>query len=120
MAFQCPHDRENQGGVLMWDKLNRADIEQARQELKLRHAEMVRRHAEELSGLDADQAGIETLNQLIGAFAEKYKKAMASSAEPDATREPTEATVSNDLRYDEPSPEVRVAPFGSFQNFVAA
>ena len=104
----------------MWEKLNRADIEQARQGLKLRHAETVRRHAEELSGLDADQAGIETLNQLIGAFAEKYKKAMTSSAEPDATREPTEATVANDLRYDEPTPEVRVAPFGSFQKFVAA
>jgi hypothetical protein len=103
----------------MWDKLNHADIEQAKQRLKLRRAETVRRHAEELSGLDADQAGIETLNQLIGAFAEKYKKAITSSAEPDAAREPTEATVSNDLRYDEPSPEVRAAPFGSFRNFAA-
>ena len=119
MTFQRPRDRESQGAVLMWDKLNRADIEQARQDLKLRHAETVRRHAEELSGLEADQTGIETLNQLIGAFAEKYKKAMALSAEPDATREPTEATVSNDLRYDGPSPEIRVAHFGNF-NFVAA
>jgi hypothetical protein len=103
----------------MWDKLNRTDIEQARQALKLRHAETVRRHAEELSGLDADQAEIETLNQLIGAFAEQYKKAITLPAEPDATRGPTEATVSNDLRYDEPSPEVRAAPFRTF-NFAAA
>jgi len=104
----------------MWDKLNRTDIEQARQRLKLRHAETVRRHAEELISLDAEQAGIDTLNQLIGAFAEKYKKAMTSFAEPDATRrEPTEATVLNDLRYDEPSPEVRAVPFGNF-NFAAA
>jgi len=104
----------------MWDKLNRTDIEQARRRLQLRHAETVKRHAEELSGLDADQAGIETLNQLIGAFAEKYKKAIALPAEPDAAREPTEATVSNDLRFNEPSPEVRAAPFGTFQNFAAA
>jgi hypothetical protein len=104
----------------MWDKLNYTDIEQATQRLKFRHAETVRRHAEELSNLDVEQAGIETLNQLIGGFAAKYKKAITSSAEPDAMRKPTEATVSNDLRYDEPSPKVRAAPFGSFQNFVAA
>ena len=104
----------------MWDKLNHDDIEQAKQRLKLRRAETVRRHAEELSSLEAEQAEIQTLNQLIGAFSEKYKKAITLPAEPYATRERAEATVSNDLQYDEPQPEVRVASFGSFRNFAAA
>ena len=69
----------------MWDKLDYADLDRARQELRLRHAETVRRHAEELSALDAERAEVDALNQPIGAFAEKFK---TSPAEP--TREPFE------------------------------
>src|SRR5438067_4776420 len=73
----------NPGKVLenMWDKLSHADIEHARRQLERRQADMLTRHAKELSALVSDQAEIETLNQLIGAFAEKYKKAATPASE---------------------------------------
>jgi len=80
----------------MWDNLSPADLEQAKQHLKSRREETLLRHAEELRGLDSEQAGIDTLDRLIGAFTEKFKKAMTSSSEPGAiegAEEPTLAEV---------------------------
>ncbi len=66
----------------MWDKLSQADLEAAKEQLKSRREEMLRRHAEELDALEGDRAEIETLDQLIDAFAKKFKIATQSSVEP--------------------------------------
>jgi len=52
----------------MWDNLSPADIERAKEQLTLQRDAILKRHAEELSILDADQNEIETLDQLIAAF----------------------------------------------------
>ena len=69
------------GLVQMWDKLSHADLDAAKQQLKSHREEMLRRHAEELSSLESEKAEIETLNQLVGAFAKKFKIATTSSFE---------------------------------------
>ena len=71
----------------MWQNLTRADIERAKQELKLRHEQMLARHAEEIRNADAERAEVETLAQMAADFAEKFKKAMTSPYEPAATGE---------------------------------
>jgi len=58
----------------MWDLLNKADIEQARQDLKLRRTEILRRHAEEGQKLDADRLELETLHRLVDGFVEKFAR----------------------------------------------
>ena len=63
-----------EGDMSVWDKLNASDIERAKQELVTRRAEMLARHAEELRGLDADQTELDTLEQAIGAFLDKFNK----------------------------------------------
>ena len=59
----------------MWETLSRADIEAARRQLQRRREEVLRRHAEELGAVERDQAEIETLDQLIGAFSKKLSPA---------------------------------------------
>jgi len=66
----------------MWDLLKQTDIDQAKQELKLRRCETLRRHAEESQILDADQAELKTLNRLIDAFSRKFIKPTTSSQAP--------------------------------------
>jgi hypothetical protein len=56
----------------MWDKLSRADFENARQQLNLRREETLRRHAEELQALDNDHAEVEELERLIGTLFTKF------------------------------------------------
>ena len=58
----------------MWDLLKKADIEQAKQELRLRRAAALSRHAEESQNLDADRVEAETLNCLIDLFVQKLAK----------------------------------------------
>jgi hypothetical protein len=70
----------------MWDSLTPADIQQAKQELNERHAATLSRHAEEIIGLDAEQAEIETVARVVEAFALKFKK-----PEPTASDEATTA-----------------------------
>ena len=61
------------GGVVVWDQLTPGDIERARDELGVRRAEMLARHAEELKGLHAAQAELDTLERAIEAFTRKFK-----------------------------------------------
>jgi len=84
----------------MWDLLNKTDIEQARQDLKLRRAEILRRHAEEGQKLDADRLELETLYRLVDIFVEKFAKPAIVSHAPivapvslkhDAVKPPHEA-----------------------------
>ena len=58
----------------MWENISRADLAQAKQDLKLRRDEMLRRHAEELSAIDGEQAEIETLERFIVAFIDKFHR----------------------------------------------
>lgn len=75
-AFATParasRSDQTEGTTNVWNQLSKADFEQAKQDLDLRRAEMLARHAEELSSLDADQAEIDTLEQAIDAFARKF------------------------------------------------
>src|SRR6266478_1549917 len=68
-----PDDRYDKG-VQMWDLLTKTDIAQAKQEMKLRRAEILRRHAEEGQKLDGDRLELETLYRLVDTFVEKYAK----------------------------------------------
>ena len=69
----------------MWDTLSRADLEEARQQLRSRREQMLHRHAEELAALDNDEADVQTLNQLIGSFVEKFKLGSTLKPDPAAT-----------------------------------
>jgi|GraSoiStandDraft_16_1057320.scaffolds.fasta_scaffold256353_3 hypothetical protein len=71
----------------MWDALSHADLEGARQQIQDRRQEMLRRHAEELAALERDQLEIETLDQLIRAFLNKFIDATALAAEPGTSEE---------------------------------
>lgn len=64
----------------MWDTVKQTDFARARQELELRRAETLRRHAVEIESLEADAAAIETLNRLAAAFCEKFRKAASPPA----------------------------------------
>jgi hypothetical protein len=91
----------------MWESISHDDIDQAREQLGSLHEEMLRRHAEELRGLDGELAEIETLERLIGAFAEKYKKAASSfeTNEAASTGKETSSTESNGSANFGPLPE---------------
>lgn len=58
----------------MWNLLKLTDIEQAKQDLKLRRAEILRKHAEEAQTLDSDRVELEILNHLIDIFTLKFMK----------------------------------------------
>ena len=66
------HSDQTEGATTVWNQLTKADFERAKQDLDLRRAEILARHAEELRLLDADQAEIDTLEQAIDAFARKF------------------------------------------------
>jgi hypothetical protein len=58
----------------MWENLTPADLDRVKHDLARERSAMVSRHAAELKELDARYDEIENLNQLISAFAEKYRK----------------------------------------------
>jgi hypothetical protein len=102
----------------MWDLLKQTDIEQARQRLQLCRDATLKRHAEEIQGVDADQVEIDTLRRLIDAFSDKFKIAPASPAPPPAPAKRhehaalaavkrSEHAVLHTHRVDKPSPKVR-------------
>ena len=69
----------------MWDNLSTADIEQAKQQLKLRREQILSKHLEEIRGIDAEQTEIETLDRLAEAFARKFKDMTVPAPEPVVT-----------------------------------
>ena len=71
----------------MWERLSRADIEETKQQLNNRREETLRRHAEELTVLESEQAEIVRLDQLINDFVEKFKIAATSSPKPVVSEE---------------------------------
>jgi hypothetical protein len=62
----------------MWERLTPTDIHQARDRLTLSRADMLRKHAEELKGLDDEHDEIEMLERLIGSFTQKYVNSKAA------------------------------------------
>jgi hypothetical protein len=86
----------------MWDSLTPADILQAKQELNQRHAATLSRHAEEIIGLDAEQAEIETVARVVEAFALKFKKSESTASD--------EATTAEEEKPSEPASEAAEIP----------
>ncbi len=78
----APRSDKTEGVTEVWDQLSRFDIERLKRELGSRRAEILSRHAEELKGLEADQAEIDTFEQAIDAFARKFKLAGADVVVP--------------------------------------
>jgi hypothetical protein len=64
----------------VWDQLTPTHIERAKQELDIRRAEMLARHAEELKALDTDQNEIDSLAQAIDAFVRKFNLPSAGAS----------------------------------------
>ncbi len=62
------------GDIIVWDQLKPSDIERAKNDLGVRRAEMLARHAEELKGLDAEQSELATLEQAIDIFLRKVNR----------------------------------------------
>ncbi|MGC2411268.1 MAG: hypothetical protein WA459_01020 [Stellaceae bacterium] len=82
----------------MWDCLKKTDIAQAQQDLKLRRREILVRQAEESQSLDAERAELETLNQLIDIFTQKFPASVV------VAREPVAAPVAKQNIADKPAP----------------
>ena len=66
-----------EGVAAVWDRLTTADIERVKRGLTMRRSEILARHADELRALDAQQAEIDTIEQAIAAFTQKFKVAEA-------------------------------------------
>jgi hypothetical protein len=81
----------------MWDLLKKADIDGANRELNLRRAETLRRQAEECESLEADLSALETLNELIDIFVQKYAKP------PILSQAPASVPISTQKIADKPS-----------------
>jgi len=58
----------------MWNVLKPTDLDEAQRQLGSRRAELLRRHAEEMAHLQADQVDLEALDRLAAVFATKFKK----------------------------------------------
>lgn len=68
----APGADTKEGVAVVWNQVTPADIERLKQELVVRRAEMLARHAEELKTLEGDQAEIDAFEQAIDAFARKF------------------------------------------------
>jgi hypothetical protein len=109
----------------MWDRLKQSDLAEAKQQLRRRVDETLRRHAEEIRGLDNDVAEVEVLNRLVDAFSEKFGTAPAA---PMAAAKGPEAAASGNApdrpasrsRQAEPEQERRAGARTNFDAFTRA
>jgi hypothetical protein len=69
-----PQPSRVKGDLIMWDRLTPGDIARATNELGMRRAAALARHAEELKELNADQTQIDSLEQAITAFVWKLNR----------------------------------------------
>jgi hypothetical protein len=80
------------GDLTMWDKLTAGDIERIKRGFATRRTEMLTRHAEELRGLEAQQAEIDAVEKAIAVFTQKFKLTSSADVVPfDAERAPVHA-----------------------------
>ena len=68
-----PNPDPTKGVAAVWDELKRADIEGFKRVLESRRSEMLARHAEELTALDAEQNEIDIVACAIEVFVQKFK-----------------------------------------------
>lgn len=82
----------------MWEQISKADIQEAKQRLDLRRAEMLSRHAEEIESLDAQLRDIDSFERIVAAFFEEHMSAedRTSGLEAVARDEPSPPTPTND------------------------
>jgi hypothetical protein len=82
----------------MWERLTPADLDHARNRLATSRAEMLRRHAEELRALDAQQDDIETVERVVARFAQKYlsSESVRSATTAESSLEQTNLDVATD------------------------
>ena len=95
----------------MWEQLTPADIERVKHRMVALRGEILKRHAEELQALDAEETEIATFERLVIAFANKHLSSAASSSKPvAATKKEAAAAIlinnhsSDETRQDAPSP----------------
>ena len=88
-----PRVRTDQNGDLrMWDKLTADDIKRVKRGFATRRAEMLARHAEELQGLETQEAEIDGVEKAIAVFTQKFKLTSSADVVPfDAERTPAHA-----------------------------
>jgi len=88
-----PRVRTDQKGDLrMWDKLTADDIERVKRGFATRRAEMLARHAEELQGLETQQAEIDAVERAIAVFTQKFNLTSSADVVPfDGERAPVHA-----------------------------
>ena len=65
-------DGNAEGGPIVWDKLTPGDIGRAKSELDARRAETLARQAAELQALEAEHGELQTLEQAIAAFMQRF------------------------------------------------
>jgi hypothetical protein len=110
----------------MWEQLTPADIERVKHRMVALRGEILKRHAEELKALDAEQTEIATFERLVAAFASRHLSSAASSPErATATEKEAAAAIvinndsSEEMRQDassplqvlhQPSPNFAIAP----------
>lgn len=76
----------------MWDKLTADDIERVKRGFATRRAEMLARHAEELQGLETQEAEIDGVEKAIAVFTQKFKLTSGADVVPfDGERAPVHA-----------------------------
>jgi len=92
----------------MWSLLKRTDIEEARQELTLRRATILKRQREELERLNADQAEIRALEELVDLFAARFKPAKAGKSENPVARKSADPMLAEPAAETVPAPQIIV------------
>ncbi len=75
---------DNSGGIIVWDQLSFGDIERETNQLGVRRAEMLARHAEELKALEVDQTQLDALEQAIEAFVRRFGPSSPEDAQQSA------------------------------------
>ncbi|HVC56809.1 MAG TPA: hypothetical protein VND95_12685 [Stellaceae bacterium] len=88
----------------MWDNLTPADIELARQQVQGRYDEILKRQAQEISDLDAEQAAVETLDRLAEAFSRKFIRRLTALPEPTGAAAPPPPYIVEKKEAGEPAP----------------
>jgi len=80
------------GVIRMWEQITPADIERVKHRMVALRGEILKRHAEALKALDAEQTEIAVFERLVAVFANKHLSSVGSSSEP-ATATEKEAAV---------------------------
>jgi hypothetical protein len=93
----------------MWNQLTRADVDRVRQRLATQRDEMLRRHTEEIRGLDADEAELQLLEQLLLAFTKKHLVPLGNDT-PNNLEQAMPAAQNREAPLPEPRRDDAVAP----------